>query len=304
MNYIKCRNLVKKYPGSDRKALDSINFEIPTKGIFALIGRNGAGKTTLVRILATQLALTSGSVEINRFDVMKNANDIRKFIAVVPQEARTINWLSPMQQIQSYLLWRGFSYTESHKRAVNVLRNFGISKYANLRNSSLSGGTKRKVLAATVIASDAKILFLDEPTTGLDPIAREELWNLLFKLKSTHFIFLTTHYLEEAERLADSIAIMHEGRMLTIGSMDQLRSRMKYTHSIRFRGSIGLAGYKCDRTIGKDGYTQLLMSEKDAYEISKKLLSKGISFSINPTSLDNIFYYYAKSALNEGDNDE
>lgn len=301
MNTIKCENLTKKYHGSDKLALDSVNFSIPSKGIFALIGRNGAGKTTLVRILATQLALTSGRAEINGFDVMKEPAEIRKMIAVVPQEARTVSWLSPPEQIQTYLMWRGFTYSEAKERAKKAISQLKITQYAKKRNQTLSGGTKRKVMVATVIASDAKMLFLDEPTTGLDPIAREELWNLLFELKKTHFIFLTTHYLEEAEKLADTIGIIHNGRILKIGTLDELRKSMKYSHSLRFRGSIPLSGVKCRKTVGKDGYTQILTDEKHAYELSKKLLERKISFTINPISLDGIFYYYAKSGLDESE---
>jgi ABC-2 type transport system ATP-binding protein len=301
LDAIECRNLTKKYHGSSERALDSINLSVPTNGIFALIGRNGAGKTTLVRILATQLALTSGTAKINGFNVMTEPEKIRRMIAVVPQEARTVNWLTPIQQIQTYLLWRGYGYKEANSKAKKALSQLGLEKYANTKNSSLSGGTKRKVLAAAVIASDAKMIFLDEPTTGLDPIAREELWELLFELKKTRFVFLTTHYLEEAERLADTIGIMHNGRILAIGSLNKLRAGMRYSHSIRFKGKFDTTKVRGGKTTGKDGYTQIFIDEKSAYMLSKRLLAKGISFSINPMSLDNIFYYYVKSGLDESD---
>ncbi len=304
MNVIKCENLTKKYRGSDRLALDSVNLSIPAKGIFALIGRNGAGKTTLVRILATQLALTSGTATVDGFDVMKDPVPIRSMIAVVPQEARTVGWISAAQEIQTYLLWRGYGFREANAMARRALAQLGIEKYANEKNQALSGGTKRKVLAAAAIASGARMLFLDEPTTGLDPIAREELWELLSRLKRTHFIFLTTHYLEEAERLADTIAIMHDGKILAMGSLESLRKGMRYSHSVRFKGRVNLGKVDGRRTVGKDGYTQVFISEKGAYDISKKLLARGISFSINPVSLDDIFYYYVKSGLNESEENE
>ncbi len=283
--------------------MDSVSLSIPSNGIFALIGRNGAGKTTLVRILATQLSLTSGVAKVNGFDVMTEPEEIRRLIAVVPQEARPVNWLSPMEQVYTYLLWRGFSYSEARERALSSLSQLGLTQYATKRNNTLSGGTKRKLMVATVIASGAKILFLDEPTTGLDPIAREELWDLLFELKQTHFIFLTTHYLEEAEKLADSIGIIHEGKVLKIGSLDELRKDMRYSHSVRFKGTFPLEGIGGRETIGKDGFTQVFVDEKSAYELSGRLLKSGISFSINPVSLDNIFYFYTKSGI-EGHEDQ
>ncbi len=301
MNVIKCEKLTKKYHGSEKPALSSISFSVPTKGIFALIGRNGAGKTTLVRILATQLALTSGSASINGFDVMKEPEKIRRMIAVVPQEARTVGWISPTQQILTYLLWRGYGYGEARAIAKRTLAQLGIGKYADARNMSLSGGTKRKVLAASVIASGAKMLFLDEPTTGLDPIAREEFWEVLSRLKRTHFIFLTTHYLEEAEKLADTIGIMHEGKLLAMGSMETLRKGMMYSHSVRFRGRADLGKVGGRKTVGKDGFTQVFIDEAGAYGLSRRLLAKGISFSINPVSLDDVFYHYVKSELNESE---
>ena len=297
VNTIECKGLTKKYQDGDKIALDSVSLSIPSNGIFALIGRNGAGKTTLVRILATQLELTSGKAEVNGFDVMDEPEEIRRIIAVVPQEARPVNWLSPMEQVYTYLLWRGFSNREARDRAGRALSQLGLSEYAGKRNNTLSGGIKRKVMVATVIASGAQILFLDEPTTGLDPIAREELWNLLFELKKNHFIFLTTHYLEEAEKLADSIGIIHEGKLLKVGTLDELRKDMSYSHSVKFKGTFPLEGVKGRETVGKDGFTQVFVDEKNAYEISRKLVTEGISFSINPVSLDNIFYFYTKAGI-------
>ncbi len=298
VNSIECKDLTKVYRDGKKLALDSVTLSIPSNGIFALIGRNGAGKTTLVRILATQLTLTSGTAKINGFDVMHQPEEIRRIIAVVPQEARPVNWLSPTEQVYTYLLWRGFSHRESKERAAKALSQLGLNDYAKKRNNTLSGGIKRKLMVATVIASGAQILFLDEPTTGLDPIAREELWDLLFELKKNHFIFLTTHYLEEAEKLADSIGIIHEGRLLKIGALDELRKDMRYSHSVRFKGAFQLPeGVKGRETVGRDGFTQVFVDEKGAYEISRKLVTSGISVSINPVSLDNIFYFYTKAGI-------
>lgn len=301
---IECKRLTKKYEGNGDPAIDSLSLSVPSEGIFALIGRNGAGKTTLVRILATQLALTSGSASVDGFDVMNDAEKLRSIIAVVPQESRTVGWLTPTQQIISYLLWRGFGFGEAKKRALKVISRLHIEKYANMKNQKLSGGTKRKVMAATVLASDARILFLDEPTTGLDPIARQEFWELINELKKTHFIFLTTHYLEEAETLADNIGIMNEGKLLAVGNLEQLRKGMKYSHSIKLKSKDMVKGIRGRKVVGKDGYTQLFISEREAHAITKRLVSKGISFSINPISLDNIFYYYVKSGLDDSGGEE
>ncbi len=304
MDYLKCGGISKKY-GGGKYALKDVSFSVPAKGIFALIGRNGAGKTTLTRILATQLNPTSGTASIGGIDVINNPKALREIIASVPQEARAINWLTPMQFVFSYLLWRGYGYAEAKKKAVESMNRLGIKEYMNTASRKLSGGTKRKVLVATVMASEAKIIFLDEPTTGLDPLSRSELWGILSKLKKNHFIFLTTHYLEEAEQLADNIAIMDEGKIMAIGTLEDLRKKAKYPYSIKI-----LSDFKVPRprrgtmTKGTDGYQQILTTEEEAREISRRLIAKKVRFSMNPISLDDIFYHIVRKSIEEEDYDE
>ncbi len=229
---ISCVDVTKTY--NDRKrALSSISFTIPASGIFALIGRNGAGKTTLARILSTLLEPSSGRATIDGLDVMADAKKLRERMAVVPQEGRTIPWMTPVQMISSYLLWRGSTYKDARRRAVDSVAQVGLQSHADRLNSTLSGGMKRKVLVAMVIASGADYIFLDEPSTGLDPISRQELWNVLTSLSRERFLFLTTHYLEEAEQVADRIGILDDGKLLALGNMDDLRSRMRHQYSLR-----------------------------------------------------------------------
>jgi len=143
MGKLECRGLTKVYEDT-RRALDNISFEVETKGIFGLIGRNGAGKTTLIRILATELAPTLGNASLNGNDVIQDTDKLREKIAIVPQEARTIRWMTPKQTVFSYLLWRGHSLGEADRLATEALTKVGLSQYANVLNSRLSGGTKRK----------------------------------------------------------------------------------------------------------------------------------------------------------------
>jgi ABC-2 type transport system ATP-binding protein len=304
MKMLICRNISKKY-GKDKYALKNISFSVPSTGIFALIGRNGAGKTTLTRILATQLNPTSGSASIDGIDVIRDPKALREIIASVPQEARAINWLTPKQFVFSYLLWRGYGYGEAKRKASESMKRLGIGRYMDMASRKLSGGTKRKVMVATVMASEARIIFLDEPTTGLDPLSRIELWNILAELKKDHFIFLTTHYLEEAERLADNIAIMDDGRIMAMGTLDQLRRKVRYPYSIKI-----LSDYQAARpnkgtlTKGIDGHQQILTSEEEAREISKRLIAKRVKFSMSPISLDDIFYYIVKKSIEEENYDD
>ena len=289
MNIIACNELTKVYKDSV-KALDSISFKMASKGIFALIGRNGAGKTTLVRILATELKATSGTASIDGLDVDKEAKKLRERIAIVPQEARALSWMTPKQTISAYLMWRGFSYGEAREKALESLAKLGLTQYANVLNGRLSGGTKRKVLVATVIASEADFVFLDEPTTGLDPISRRELWGTLRELGKERFTFLTTHYLEEAEQLADSIGILKEGKLVAIGSLNDLRKGMKYGYSVKFDAKVPVSGVKGDVTVSEGGYTQVLTNEDEAYSIARMLVNSGVRYSLSPVTLDDIFF--------------
>jgi ABC-2 type transport system ATP-binding protein len=290
MNELVCNGLTKVYDGK-KKALDSLSFSIPTTGIFALIGRNGAGKTTLIRILATELEPTSGTATINGIDVVKEAKRLREEIAIVPQEARTMPWLTPKQTVQSYLLWRGFGYSQAKKMAEESLRTMGLERYSKTLNRKISGGTKRKVLMATVLSSESRILFLDEPTSGLDPISRKEFWEILKDLGKDRFIFLTTHYLEEAASLADRIGILAEGQLLAAGSLGDLRAKINYEYSIKVSSTAPLPdNLEGEITQGRDGSTQILTDEKTAMTLSGLMLKQGTRFSISPVSLDDIFF--------------
>jgi ABC-2 type transport system ATP-binding protein len=286
-------NLTKRY-GSSTKALDGVSFSAPSSGIFALIGRNGAGKTTLVRILATELSPTSGSASINGIDVVREDKKLRERIAIVPQEARTISWMTPMQSTLTYLMWRGFGYSEAKKKAGESLARLKLDKYADILNRKLSGGTKRKALAAMVLASEADIIFLDEPTTGLDPISRKDFWEILRELAKDRFIFLTTHYLEEAEQLADTLAILGGGRLLAVGTVPSIRGRTRYQYSIKLPATSPVPGLTQGEVVtGKNGEVQILTNEDEAFSISKKLSVAGARFSISPVSLDDIFFQLA-----------
>ena len=284
-------NGISKRYGAKTEALQEVSFSAPSKGILALIGRNGAGKTTLVRILATELAPTSGSASINGIDVVREDKKLRERIAIVPQEARTVSWMTPKQATLTYLMWRGFRYSEARKRAEESLARLKLDKYADTLNRKLSGGTKRKALAAMVLASEADIIFLDEPTTGLDPISRKEFWEILRELAKDRFIFLTTHYLEEAEQLADTLAILGGGRMVAVGTVPSIRERTRFQYSLKLSASSPVpAVAQGEVTTGSNGQIQILTNEDEAFALSKRLTGAGTRFSISPVSLDDIFF--------------
>ncbi len=271
-------------------ALVDISFHLDQRGIFSLIGENGAGKTTLVRILCTQLLPTSGSAMIDGLDVVLDAKQIRERIAAVPQEARAVPWMTPVQTITAYLMYRGYTHADAVQRSIDTIRKLGMEKIENQKNRKLSGGQKRKVLVATVLASEADIIFLDEPSTGLDYISRKELWGLFTSMKSERSIILTTHYLEEAEELATSIAILNKGKLVGFGSMEDLRKLSKYPYSIK----VSSPNFELDEVKGEaihlpDGVTQIFTYESNVYNLVNNLISRGLRFSVQEISLNTIF---------------
>ncbi len=291
MGTLECKQLTKVYQ-DHRKALDDVSFSVETNGIFGLIGRNGAGKTTLIRILATELEPTSGTASINSLDILKQTDVLRERIAIVPQEARVIRWMTPKQTVMSYLLWRGYTFRDANNLAAESLVRLGLQEYSDILNSRLSGGTKRKVLIATVTASEADIIFLDEPTTGLDPISRRELWEILRELGKTRFIFLTTHYLEEAEQLADRIGILKDGKLVSMGTLAELRKSSKHQYSVKLPPKVRVPQLQhATVTVSKAGVTQIMTDEVEAFRLARLFSEQGAKFSITPVTLDDIFFH-------------
>ena len=182
-----------------------------------------------------------------------------------------------------------------------ALESLGIEKNANALNRTLSGGNRRKVLVATVMASEAEIIFLDEPTTGLDPISRREFWELLRKIGKERFTFLTTHYLEEAEVLADEIGILDRGKIVRIGTLQELRKTVPYGYALNIPLAENLEKpqvQKGEVIRGADSY-RVLTTEEEAFSISKDLSKSGFKFSINPVALDDIFFYVLNRTYGE-----
>jgi ABC-2 type transport system ATP-binding protein len=215
---IKVDSLKKVY--SDGKcALDGVSFTLDKK-ITSIIGQNGAGKTTLLRILSTQLRQTAGSASINGFDIEKDANKIRKMLVSIPQEAHPIYYHNTLDSVRLYLSARGMGIKEATRAAEIALKKVGLFDVRYTISNKLSGGMKRKIFVAMALASDADIVFLDEPTTALDPLSRLEVWSAIKMLKGQ--VILTTHYMEEAQALSDEVLMMDKGKILAQGKVDEL----------------------------------------------------------------------------------
>lgn len=217
---IKIEELTKKY--NKLTAVDKVNLEIKDNECFALLGLNGAGKTTLINMLSTQISPTSGSATINGLDLKNDYSEIRKIINISPQESAIAKNLTVKENLK--LISTLYEIENANERIEQIIDEFGLCEKENTLCKKLSGGQCRRLSIALAIITDPKILFLDEPTLGLDVKARKILWDIVEKLKNKMTIILTTHYLEEVEFLADNVAIISKGKIKVNGSMQEIMS--------------------------------------------------------------------------------
>jgi len=229
MDIIKVSNLTKKY--DKLKAVDDISFTVKEGDFFAFLGPNGAGKSTTINILCTILEKTKGDIEINGYKLGKEDDAIRKSIGVVFQGSYLDNLLTVEENIKIRSSFYGISYEEFNKRLDYIAPLIGIKDILNRRYGKLSGGQKRRADIARALINEPKILFLDEPTTGLDPQTRKKVWEMLEEIQKRNntTIFLTTHYMEEASN-ADKVAIIDNGKIIV--NETPMKLKEKYTTTI------------------------------------------------------------------------
>ena len=222
---IEINNLVKEY-NNGVKALDNLNLKVRENEIFSLLGPNGAGKSSLINILTTYYKQTSGEVKILGKDLCNNPAWIRTQIACVAQQISIDAHLSLKENMMFQSRLYNVDQHVAKERINFLIDSFNLSDYLNYPTSSYSGGVKRRLDIAMNLVSLPKILFLDEPTVGMDVQSRKDMWKMLLKIRDQYgvTIFLTTHYLEEAEELSDTICIMKDGKEIVQGKPDELRS--------------------------------------------------------------------------------
>jgi ABC-2 type transport system ATP-binding protein len=290
---IQTEHLRKVYPssGASTAALEDLTLDIPTGRVYGVIGRNGAGKTTFVRITSTQLERTSGAARVLGFDVASQEREIRTRIACVPQEARPLYFLNVEEVVYLYLKLRGLDAVDSRRRTRDALDQLSLTEFRRRAVSRLSGGLRRRVLCAMVLASDAEILFLDEPTTGLDPIARRQVWEAIRRaIREQRTILLTTHYLDEAEALSSRLALFERGRLVLEGAPADLRARVRYPYRVTVHGAYPREELD---TYGKvseiEGGFLVFAREPEARELARMALERGNRISMGPVSLEDIF---------------
>jgi ABC-type multidrug transport system ATPase subunit len=224
---IRIEGLSKRYR-KGALANDGIDLRIERGAVFALLGPNGAGKTTLVRQITSELSPTSGRIEVLGIDVLREPLKAKRLMGVVPQEAMPYPHLRPEEHLSLFGRLHGLSRKDARARAQTLMAALDLAPHAAKVAQELSGGLKRKLLVGIAMMAEPPVLVLDEPTTGLDPHSRREVWELIRSLKDQGATTLiTTHYMDEAEELADSVAVIGAGRILARGTIAELRERCR-----------------------------------------------------------------------------
>ena len=223
MTAIQTEQLTKRY--KKQSAVLALDLEIYQGELFALLGVNGAGKTTTIKMLSCLTAPTSGDATVGGYSITKEPDKIKRMIGVSPQETAVAPNLSVKENLELICGIHGFSEEKTQEKIAELSKSFGLETVLRRKAGKLSGGYGRRVSIAMALISEPQILFLDEPTLGLDVIARHELWETIRALKGKITMILTTHYMEEAEALSDRIGIMKNGRLLAVGTAAELSEK-------------------------------------------------------------------------------
>ena len=220
MNAIRVESLTKKY--KDKLAVDNVSFEVKKGELFSLLGVNGAGKTTTIKMLSCLISSSSGDAFINDKSINFNSDEVKKIIAISPQETAVAEGLTVKENLSLICGLYNFSKEKCEAKIKELCDLLGLCEILDKRVSHLSGGWKRRLSIAMALISEPEVLFLDEPTLGLDIKSRKELWKIINELKGETTILLTTHYLEEAVSLADEIGLMRQGELVAKGSAQEI----------------------------------------------------------------------------------
>ena len=223
MQEIRTIELVKRY--KNLTAVDKLSLEIRQGELFSLLGVNGAGKTTAIKMLSCLTKPTSGDAIVGGYSITKEPEQVKRLIGVSPQETAVAPNLSVKENLELICGIHGFSKEKTKAKIQELSKQFSLDSVLQRKAGKLSGGWQRRVSIAMALISEPKILFLDEPTLGLDVLARHDLWEVIRSLKGKITIILTTHYMEEAEALSDRIGIMKNGRLLAVGTVEELNAK-------------------------------------------------------------------------------
>jgi ABC-2 type transport system ATP-binding protein len=288
---IEVEGLIKRY--GDLSAVNGIDFKVATGSVFSFLGPNGAGKTTTTEILEGLRRRTEGNVRVLGLDPWADASPLHRRIGVIPQDFRFFEKITPREAIEYYArLFR------TQRDPDELLGRVQLADKADSRFENLSGGQKQKLGLALALTNDPEVCFLDEPTTGLDPTARRAIWQVIRSLKSEgRTVFLTTHYLEEAEMLADRVAIIHHGRIIAAGTPSEIIEAHGRPERLRFQAEPALGSY-LEKSLGvpvssEDGRVEVALRDKgDALRVLSAVQASGLpweDFSTVRDTLEDVF---------------
>jgi len=309
---IEVRNITKKF--GDFTAVDGISFSVEHGEIFALLGPNGAGKSTLIRMLTTLIPATSGSGGICGHDVMKEPDAVRRLIGVIPQAMTSDLELSVEENLLIYAKLYGVSRERRRRLMAELLEAVELTKWKDNPVRNLSGGMRRRVEIARGLVHEPRIFFLDEPTTGLDPVSRVAVWEMLRRLKETRdlTVLLTTHYMDEADKLCDRIAIVDHGKLVALDSPMKLKASISGTNILEVSFQMTPAGWEdrlkalpnVESVSSRDNVFRIATSNGPGTTMALLDAAAAInlpvhSLSVQSTTLDDVFVYYTGRQLRD-----
>jgi len=309
---VEVENLTKRF--GDFVAVDALNFSVEHGEIFGLLGPNGAGKSTLIRMLTTLVPPTSGTARVNGFDVAREANGVRQSIGVIPQAMTSDLELSAEENLTIFAKLYGIP-REKRKRIIpQLLAEVDLTQWANKPVKMFSGGMRRRMEIARGLVHEPKIFFLDEPTTGLDPVSRVSVWEMLARLKRERdlTILVTTHYMDEADKLCDRIAIIDHGKLATLDSPLKLKASIPGKNILEVSFSNApqnwmeilkqlpeVADVKNEENIFRISTNNGPRTTVELLETSKNKNVTVASLSIQSTTLDDVFVHYTGHQLRD-----
>src|SRR5579885_2837760 len=286
---IAVENIVKRY--GDFEAVRGITFDVADGEIFGLLGPNGAVKSTLIRMMTTLIPVTSGKAIIAGHDVSREADAVRRLIGVIPQALTSDMDLTVEENLSIYAKLYEVPKAERERNIDDLLKAVDLLKWRGAQTKTLSGGMRRRLEIARGLVHNPRIFFLDEPTTGLDPVSRVAVWEMLNELKNTRHLtmLITTHYMDEADRLCDRIAIVDHGKLVALDTPMALKASVPGTNAVEAQ-SAGM--YRLLTSNGSLTTTQLVEMAVNRGETIKSL-------SVQNTTLDDVFVHYTGRQLRD-----
>jgi ABC-2 type transport system ATP-binding protein len=312
MAAIDVRNIVKKF--GDFTAVNGLTFAVEDGEIFGLLGPNGAGKSTLIRMMVTLLTPTSGTAVINGFDIVKDADNVRRSIGVIPQAMTTDLELSVEENLLIFAKLYGVPREKRQRLIPELLEFVELTQWAKAQVKNLSGGMRRRVEIARGLVHEPRIFFLDEPTTGLDPVSRVNVWEMLQRIKSERqlTILVTTHYMDEADKLCDRIAIVDHGDLKALDSPMKLKLSVPSNNVLEVNFTSTPPGWtdRLKALPDVDGVTNddsvFRISTRNGPATTMAMLdaaaAAGVSvhsLSVQSTTLDDVFVHYTGRGLRD-----